>query len=231
MPTKLQVTAATELLMKALAEKNVPFNFVSSRYFQAYVKKISQQRYSAPSRYYLLKSLDFLSNTITSKLKVVVMKPAFVPFCADAWTKAGRHLTAITGGAPGRSLYLGSYECNVSETAEVVSKALHGTLLETLGCKATLSTTDQAYPKHKVSVFTSDTTNLMPATARALRAYPLLSGLIWIPCFSHIANLLLLDQLQATCIAALLAHCKQITNTFRAGLFRKLFMMCASLTF
>jgi hypothetical protein len=229
MPTKLQVTDATELLLKALAEKNVPFNFVSSCYFQAYVKKISKQRFSAPSRYYLLKSLDHLCHIITSKLKIVVMKSAFVPFCADSWTKAGRHLTAITGGAPGRSLYLGSYESNESETAEVVSKAVHGTLLETLGFKATLSIADKEYPNHKVSVFTSDTTNLMPATARAMRAYPLLSGLIWVPCFSHIANLLLLDQLQVTCVAPLLAHCKQITNTFRVGLFRKLFMMCASL--
>jgi hypothetical protein len=194
------------------------------------VKYVSKQRYSAPSRYHLLKSLDQLCNIIASKLRVVIMKSAFVPFCADAWTKAGRHLTAMTGGAPGHSLYLGSYECNESETADVVSREIHGTLLETLGFKRTLSTEDKVYPKHKVSVFTSDTTNLMPATARALRTYPLFGGLVWIPCFSHIANLLLIDQLQIACIAALLAHSKQITKTFRAGLFRKLFMMCVSLS-
>jgi hypothetical protein len=48
------------------------------------------------------------------------------------------------------------------------------------------------------------------------------TGCLWEPCFSHIANLLLLDQLKVSSVAKLLAASKQAT--FRTGNFRKTFL-------
>jgi hypothetical protein len=75
----------------------------------------------------------------------------------------------------------------------------------------------------------SDTTALMPATARALGTSKLCKGMQWAPCLAHVANLLLLDQLKVPAIASLLAHAKQIAKVFRSGNFRKLFLLCAFL--
>jgi hypothetical protein len=45
---------SAQLLMKALAENNVPFKFVTSKYFQAHAAFISGLTYRAPSRYNLI---------------------------------------------------------------------------------------------------------------------------------------------------------------------------------
>lgn len=85
------------------------------------------------------------------------------------------------------------------------------------------------YPASKVSVFTSGTTALMPAKAKELSKTPMCTGLLWIPCFSHVANLLFLKFLKIDSFAMVLAHAKRITRVFRVGNFRKLFLMYASL--
>jgi hypothetical protein len=76
---------------------------------------------------------------------------------------------------------------------------------------------DSNFPTAKVAVMTSDTTALMPATARALGTSKLCNGMQWAPCMAHVANLLLLDQLKVPTIASLLAHAKQIARVFRVG--------------
>jgi hypothetical protein len=88
-----------------------------------------------------------------------------------------------------------------------------------------MSQHDPAYPLGNVSVFTTDTTKLVPATGRQLRKYGMFTGCLWKPCFSHNANMLLLDQLKVTSVAKLLAASKQITTTVRTGNFQKIFLM------
>lgn len=82
----------------------------------------------------------------------------------------------------------------------------------------------------KVAVFTFDTTNVMPATARELsEKYPMFRHLIFLKCFSHVGNLFLSDQLSIPSFADLLGHAKQIPTIFRTGSFRKLFLACVPL--
>jgi hypothetical protein len=96
-----------------------------------------------------------------------------------------------------------------------------------LGFKVDMDPHDSNFPTAKVAMMTSDTTALMPATARALGTSKLCKGMQWAPCMAHVANLLLLDQLKVPAIASLLAHAKQIAKVFRVGNFRKLFLLCA----
>jgi hypothetical protein len=214
--------------MKFCAEKNIAFNVTSSTYFKAFVAHISQNRYEAPTSYHLVKALDELSRSIDLRVSSLLNKTPFVAGCIDSWTHAGKHVTAITGGPSDCSLYLSSFELSGPETADAIAPAVHQCFLESIGLPVSLSQTDSRYPKFKVSMFTTDTTNLMPATAKELsKKFDMFLGMLWISCFSHCANLLLLDQLKVPCFADLLAHARQITTTFRnSNNFRKLFLSC-----
>jgi hypothetical protein len=152
---------------------------------------------------------------------------SLLSICADAWTSTGRHITAVTGGGPGQSVYLNSYENHSYDTAETTAAAIHGCVLVSLGLKTNIEPTDKCYPTCKVAIFTSDTTALMPATARELSKKPMFQCLVWVPCFSHVANLCLLDMLKVPAISGLLASAKQISTTFRAGNFCKQFIQYA----
>jgi hypothetical protein len=145
--SKADHKVAAQLLMKALAEKNVPFNFVTSRYFQAYVALISGHHYSAPSRFDLIRALEDICDLLAVKIKKMLDGASFVSICADAWTSTGRHITAVTGGAPGESVYLNSYENHSSDTAETTAAAIHDCVLVNLGLKTDMETTDSCYPQ------------------------------------------------------------------------------------
>jgi hypothetical protein len=226
--TKSDQTVANQLLMKALAQKNIAFSFVESEYFQAYVSYITAGLYKAPSRHHLVAALEDICDVLTTKIRQVLTASPYMSICADSWTKAGRHVTAITAGSPGQSIYMNSYENLGSDTAEVSAMAIHECIMVSLGLKPDMSSSELSFPVGKVAVMTSDTTAVMPATAKRLGEMDLCKGLVWAPCFSHVANLLLLDQLKVHAIADLLAHAKQIVTTFRVGNFRKLFIMCAT---
>jgi hypothetical protein len=100
-----------------------------------------------------------------------------------------------------------------------------------LGFKVDMDSHDSNFPTAKVAMMTSDTTALMPATARALGTSKLCKGMQWVPRMAHVANLLLLEQLkvpaEGTSVASLLAHAKHIARVFRVGNFRKLFLLYA----
>jgi hypothetical protein len=57
--------------MKALAEKNVPLNFDTSRYFQGYTALISDHRYNAPARFNLVCALEDVCDILGVKIKKV----------------------------------------------------------------------------------------------------------------------------------------------------------------
>jgi hypothetical protein len=159
--------------MKALAEKNVPLNFVTSRYFQGYTALISGQSYNAPLRYDLVCALEDICDILGVKIKKMLDGASFLSICADAWTSKGRHITAVTGGGPGQSVYLNSYENHSYDTAETTAAAIHDCGLVSLGLKTNVEPTDKCYPTRKVAIFTSYTTALMPATARELSKKPM----------------------------------------------------------
>jgi hypothetical protein len=217
----------TQLLMQALAQKNVAFNFVTSPAFQEYVDHVSESKHHAPTRWDLVQALEEICNILTANTQKQMSESLFLAVCADSWSSAGRHLTAVTGGNPGLNIYLNSYENLGSEDAQGAADAIQQCIMTSLGFKVDMDPHDSNFPTAKVAVMTSDLTALMPATARALGTSKLCKGMQWAPCMAHVANLLLLDQLKVPAIASLLAHAKQIAKVFRVGNFRKLFLLCA----
>lgn len=91
--------------------------------------------------------------------------------------------------------------------------------------KEDLAPDDERIPRARICIMTSDTTNVMPATARELaEKYPLCESMLWVPCTSHILNLYLVDQLQITSFKLLLQHAKQIVLVLRSGVFHKMWL-------
>lgn len=96
-----------------------------------------------------------------------------------------------------------------------------------MGLDESLPPEHDAIPRARVAIMTSDTTNVMPATARELQKYPLCEGMIWVPCTPHALNLYLVDQLAIPSFKVLLQHAKQIVTVFRSGAFHKIFLTFA----
>jgi hypothetical protein len=71
--------AAAQLLMKAMAEENVPFNFVTSHYFQAYVAFVSGLSYSTPYRHDVVKALEDICD-IAQRCRSNSPRPPSFPF-------------------------------------------------------------------------------------------------------------------------------------------------------
>ena len=71
-------------MMKALAEKHVPIDFVKSKYFQAYVASTMGHTYKAPSGYDLVKVLEDTCNIIHTKIRKMFKSAAFVAICVDS---------------------------------------------------------------------------------------------------------------------------------------------------
>jgi hypothetical protein len=69
---------ATLLLVRAFAGKNIAFNFAASTSCQPYVPYISSDKFSAPSRWDLVRSLEELRNVITSKVGRLLRQSGFI---------------------------------------------------------------------------------------------------------------------------------------------------------
>jgi hypothetical protein len=110
--------------------------------------------------------------------------------------------------------------------------AIHECIIVSLGLKPDMSSSELSFPVGKVAVMPSDTTAVMPATAKLLGEVDLCKGLDVV--LRYLASVplsrgqLLLDQLKVFAITDLLAHAKQIVTTFPVGNFRKLFIICAT---
>ena len=214
--------------MRFCAARNIAPAALVCTEFADCVSFLSGGRHQNTTRYYLMLALESLCSRIDSKKSKVLFDSSFIGFSADSWTKAGRHVTAMTAGNPGTSFYLSSYENLSSDNAAAGADAIHKCMLAALGLPLHLDSKHTSYPIAKVSVFTSDTTNVMPATNKELRKYPMFEGCVWVPCFPHVGNLFLIDQLKIPSIANLLSHAKQIALNFRTGTLRKLFLMCVN---
>ena len=212
--------------MRFCAARNVALYAVASDEFNDYAEYISKQMHHAPSRYHLMLALADMCNRLDTQKAAVLDKYNFMGFEANSWTKAGRHIMALTAGNPGTSFYLSSYENLGADPAVTDADAIQQCMLSALGLPTDLSPNDSKYQRHKVAVFTSDTTNVIPATCKALRKFGMYECCVWMPGFPHVGNLGLLDQLKIPAFAKLLSHAKQIVTVFRVGAFRKIFLTC-----
>ena len=226
--SKAQQRQFHQLLMRFCAARNVAPSALVCPEFTDCVSFLSDGRHTNVTRYHLMLALQDLCSRIDSKKRSILSDSSFIGFSADSWTKASRHLAAMTAGNPGTTFYLSSYENLSSDNAAAGADAIQKCMLGALELPLDLDSKHPSYPRAKVSVFTSDTTIVMPATNRELRRYPLFEGCVWVPCFPHVGNLFLIDQLKIASIANLLSHAKQIALNFRTGAFRKIFLMCTN---
>jgi hypothetical protein len=226
-PPKRDLKTANELLMKFMTEKSLPFHLTTSKYFQAYVAFISGQRFSAPSRYHLLKALDTICEEIDGKVQRYLTTSSFFSVQLDSWSSHGRHISAVMVSSPGLSVFANAYENWAADTAVNSAAALHSCCLASLGLSPDLPPTDERIPCGKLAGITSDTTAVMPKTAQEAAKMRLAKGALWIPCFSHVMNLYFLDQVrEVSVIKLLLVHAKQVVTVFRLATFRKIFVQC-----
>ena len=131
--SKADQKTSTHLLMKALAVKNVPFNFVTSQYFQGYVAHITGMSFMAATRWDLVKALEEICDIIAAKVKKLLENASFMGVCSDSCTSNGHHVTAVTGGLPGTSVYLDSFENLGTDDAVTCANAIHDSMLVTMG--------------------------------------------------------------------------------------------------
>jgi hypothetical protein len=90
--------------MQAFAQKNVPFNFVTSPAFQECVDHISDGKHHAPIRWDLVKALEEICDIFIAKTQKQMSESLFLAVCVDSWSSAGRHLTAVTVGNSGLNI-------------------------------------------------------------------------------------------------------------------------------
>ena len=147
--TSARKQAAAQLLMKAMVHKNVPFNFVTSEHFQSYVEYVSNDVFTAPSRYDLVNALEQTCEMIAAKVQEHMRKQPFIFVESDSWSTAGRHLLAVTTGNAGSAVHLNSYENLGSDTADVGAAALHDCVMTSDGYKIDM---DPASPDLRHSV-------------------------------------------------------------------------------
>lgn len=118
-PTNTQVNTANELLARALLAQNVPPWFLESKAFKAYVQLVSQGRYSSPSRYTLLRSIRDLTSVIRGEIERELKMSPFMSLEQDGMSKQHRKFIGVTGGGPGKKLFVGCYNIDGSETADM----------------------------------------------------------------------------------------------------------------
>jgi hypothetical protein len=219
--------------MKFMTEKSLPFHLTTSKYFQAYVAFISGQRFSAPSRYHLLKALDTICEEIDEKVQRYLttfsffFSSSFFSVQLDSWPSHGRHISAVMVSSPVLSVFANAYEKWAADTALNSAAALHSCCLASLDLSPDHLPTDERIPCGKFAGFTSDTTAVMPKTAQEAAKMRLAKGALWIPCFSHVMNLYFLDQVrEVSVIMLLMVHAKQVVTVFRLATFRKITKQC-----
>ena len=165
--SKQQGLSSHDLLMKALAEKSVAFNFTTSKYFQAYVSFISGGRFAAPSSYHLIKALARMSERINLAMAARLKHHSFFTAQVHSWSFKGRHLFAVTVSAPGFHGFACGYQIWTADWAVIAAQAVQGCGLEALGLPCDLPDESDKMPRGKLCAMTTDTTAVMPAMQRA----------------------------------------------------------------
>lgn len=213
-----------DLLMRWCAATSTAPNAIEHPTFKAYVAYVSGQQHQAPSRYLLMLALQRLVDRVNTSITHHLKKSAYIGVQMDAWSSAGRHLTALCVSMPGMQFFASAYENWREDTASNSAVAVNACICDMLEVSPTASASRQLQ-RGKVAGVTSDTTAVMPATARELGQLPLSEGCIWVPCASHVLNSYLLDQVKLVkTIKQLLALAKGVVDVFRVQAFRRIFL-------
>jgi hypothetical protein len=104
-------------------------------------------------------------------------------------------------------------------------------MLASLGLDPSLGARHECIPVGKISNMTSDTTNLMPATAMELKDnYCLFKGIMWTTCFAHSIGLDIIVPNNQPAIVPLIRrlrrHAVQIASIIRRGAANELVATC-----
>jgi hypothetical protein len=227
-PSKHQCAHATELLTRAMLRHHVAPWFLTSPELKALFKVISNGQYQVPTRYQFWQMTDTMSQRAAEIISRQLNARPFFSFEEDSWTRHNKHFHAVTAGMQGTSCLAGTFEITRgSESAVNQAHSLHATLLSALGLNATLPADDTSIPHGKVAAMTSDTANVMPATAKELAQYPLCHNMFWVPCAAHELGLFLKDQMKIQNIKAFLGKAGRIASIFKSGAANKLISTCA----
>jgi hypothetical protein len=124
-PTKALQREAETLLAKAIIEKNAPFAIVTSPYLKACWALISSGRYSLPCPKTIVARIDDVYELLEAKVERHLRGQHVISFELDSWTRANKHLTAITSGDPASSLFLASFENAAADTAVNLADATY----------------------------------------------------------------------------------------------------------
>lgn len=122
---KADQAKADTLLTQALVRKNIAMAFIEDPYFKAYVAFISKGRHKAPTCYGFIIRLEELYSRIHDKVCGVLNNRAFIAFEIDSLTRAGRHFSALSTGAPGLAALAAVYDNADSDNAVNTADAAH----------------------------------------------------------------------------------------------------------
>jgi hypothetical protein len=83
---------------------------------------------------------------LDANMATVLGKYNCIGFAAHSWTKAGRHISAVTAGVPGSSFSLSSFENLGSDNSATSADAIHQCMLSALGLPTDFSPEDSRVP-------------------------------------------------------------------------------------
>jgi hypothetical protein len=102
-PTKHMQQHARDLLSTALLKTNTPPAFLHSHEFQQYVKLISHQQYTAPSRYLHLQTVKEIGARCRRQIATSLTSAVAFSIEEDSWCCDGRRFSAVTAGVTSTS--------------------------------------------------------------------------------------------------------------------------------
>jgi hypothetical protein len=152
---------ANELLARAIIEHNVPPWFLESAAMKAYVKFVSSGRYSSPSRYTFLRTIDDLATAISRTIQSELQQAPAFSLEQDGWSRHQRKFIGVTAGGPGKRRFISCFNIDGSENAVSQALGMHKAALQALGLSPDLAPDDGSLPVSKVSNITTDSASVM----------------------------------------------------------------------
>lgn len=110
MATKAEQKDFETLLAQMVAEKNLSMNAVTSRYFHAIIAKVGQRRFKVPCPNTIAARIDEIHDRLHDIIARILKQMEFISIEDDSWTSGGMHMTGLTSGAPGQSMFMSAYQ-------------------------------------------------------------------------------------------------------------------------
>jgi hypothetical protein len=73
---------------------------------KAYVKHVSGGKYSSPSRYTFMRSLDDMKHSIDGQVQTALQQSLAISLEQDVWSRHQRKFIGVTAGGQGKSFSL-----------------------------------------------------------------------------------------------------------------------------